>query len=202
MTASSIKTATASEAESVISVLTLAFSEDPALRWIFPDPHEYITHSPPMIRAFAGGAFEHATAYYADGFAGAALWLPPEAHPDEDTMVSLLQQSITEARLEEVLGVFEQMGGYHPSEPHWYLPVIGVDPLHQGKGVGSALMQHSLLLCDREQQLAYLESSSPRNIPLYERFGFETVGTIQAGTSPSFWPMVRKPRIVKGGAEA
>jgi hypothetical protein len=24
---------------------------------------------------------------------------------------------------------------HHPSEPHWYLPIIGVDPVHHGKGM-------------------------------------------------------------------
>jgi ribosomal protein S18 acetylase RimI-like enzyme len=86
------------------------------------------------------------------------------------------------------------MGSYHPEEPHWYLPLIGVDPLHQGRGCGSALMRHALLVCDRDKTLAYLESSNSRNIPLYERHGFESLGTIQVGTSPQVFPMLRKPR--------
>jgi ribosomal protein S18 acetylase RimI-like enzyme len=69
-----------------------------------------------------------------------------------------------------------------------------VDPTRQGKGYGSALLEHALALCDRDGKLAYLESSNPANIPLYERHGFEVAGTIQAGSSPPFWPMVRKPR--------
>lgn len=164
------------------------------LRWVYPDPHQYLTYFPPVVSAFAGGAFEHGTAYYADGFPGAALWFRPGVHPDEDTLTSLLQESLTEARQGEVFALLEQMGGYHPSDPHWYLPIIGVDPSQQGKGHGSALLNHTLLLCDREHQVAYLESTNPRNNPLYERFGFEVVGTIQVGNSPPVWPMVRKPR--------
>jgi ribosomal protein S18 acetylase RimI-like enzyme len=86
------------------------------------------------------------------------------------------------------------MASYHPHEPHWYLPLLGVDPTRQGQGIGSALLQHAAALCDRAGQLAYLESSNPANVPLYERHGFEVVGTIQAGASPTFYPMVRKPR--------
>ena len=86
------------------------------------------------------------------------------------------------------------MGRYHPSEPHWYLPLMGVDPFHQGRGLGSALMQHALVPCDRDHALAYLESTNPKNIPLYERHGFELLGTIQVGTSPPIFPMLRKPR--------
>jgi ribosomal protein S18 acetylase RimI-like enzyme len=86
------------------------------------------------------------------------------------------------------------MGRYHPREPHWFLPFIGVDPVQQGKGHASALMRHALVSCDRDRTLAYLESSNPKNIPLYERHGFELLGTIQVGGSPPIFPMLRKPR--------
>jgi ribosomal protein S18 acetylase RimI-like enzyme len=86
------------------------------------------------------------------------------------------------------------MRHHHPSEPHWYLPLIGVDPFHQGKGLGHALMQHALVACDRDKKAAFLESTNPRNVTLYERHGFEMLGTIQVGTSPTLFPMLRKPR--------
>ena len=85
------------------------------------------------------------------------------------------------------------MGKYHPEEPHWYLPLIGVDPLHQGRGYGSALMKHALQRCDQENKLAYLESSNPRNLSLYIRHGFEIIGTIRVADSPPMIPMLRKP---------
>src|SRR3989442_3137660 len=90
--------------------------------------------------------------------------------------------------------LLEQMGGYHPCEPHWYLPMIGIDPAKQGNGDGSALLKHALERCDGEGKLAYLESSSPKSVPLYQRHGFELLGTIQVGSSPSMFPMLRKPR--------
>ena len=68
------------------------------------------------------------------------------------------------------------------SEPHWYLPMIGVDPAKQGNGYGSALLKHALERCDGEGKLAYLESSSPKSVPLYQRHGFQLVGTIQVGS--------------------
>jgi ribosomal protein S18 acetylase RimI-like enzyme len=88
----------------------------------------------------------------------------------------------------------EQMDGSHPAEPHWYLPMIGVDPAHQRQGYGSALLEHTLLACDRDHKPAYLESSSPRSIPLYKQHGFELVGTIQVGSSPPLFPMLRRPQ--------
>ena len=54
--------------------------------------------------------------------------------------------------------------------------VIGVDPTHRHKGYGSLLLRHGLAQCDRDHATAYLESSNPANIPLYERHGFVLTG--------------------------
>ncbi len=90
--------------------------------------------------------------------------------------------------------VFAQMEAHHPSDPCWYLPLIGVDPRCQGRGYGSALLRHALERCDRDGMPSYLESSNPRNIPLYQRHGFEIIGSIQAGTSPTVVAMLRPRR--------
>jgi ribosomal protein S18 acetylase RimI-like enzyme len=194
MTTPAIKTATVSDEAPAIAVVVLAFSADPAVRWTWPDPKQYLMHFPSFVRAFGGKAFAHDSAYYVDGYAGAALWLPPAIRPDEDAMMTLLQRTGSAQVQKDGFAVFEQMGRYHPREPHWYLPFIGVDPFHQGKGYGAVLMQHALIPCDRDHTLAYLESSNPKNIPLYERHGFELLGTIQVGTSPPIFPMLRTPR--------
>ena len=194
MTKPPVKTATASAEAPAIDVVVLAFSADPAARWTWPDPQQYLTHFPRFVKAFGGKAFTYGSAYYIDGYAGAALWLPPEVQPDEDVLLTLVQSTASEQSKKHVLGVLEEMGRYHPSEPHWYLPLMGVDPFHQGRGLGSALMQHALIPCDRDNKVAYLESTNPKNIPLYERHGFELLGTIQVGTSPAIFPMLRKPK--------
>ncbi len=190
-----IKTAAASDEASVIGVLTLAFSSDPMARWSMPDPDLFLSNFPQFAKAFGGNAFANGTAYFADGYTGAALWLPPGTSPDEETMVGLVEKTTPDAIKEDAYGVFEQMAKYHPTEPHWYLPLIGVDPCRQGNGVGSALMKHALVACDRDGTIAYLESSNPRNVPLYERHGFEVLGEIQVGSSPTMRPMLRKPKL-------
>jgi ribosomal protein S18 acetylase RimI-like enzyme len=183
-----------SDAEEAVAVIVLSFSTDPAARWTYPDPRQFLIHFPEVVRALGGKAFAHGTGHHVSDFAGAALWLPPGVHPDEEALRTVIRRSVAAERQAAVFAVFEQMGRYHPSEPHWYLPLIGVDPLHQRKGHGSALLQHALLQCDRDHVPAYLESSNPANIPLYERHGFEVLATIQVGSSPPIVPMLRRGR--------
>jgi ribosomal protein S18 acetylase RimI-like enzyme len=194
MTQPKINTVTPANTDRAVGTIVLAFSADPVARWFYPDPHQYLLHLPSFVHAFAGKAFEHKSAYYVDGYLGAALWLPPDVHPDQDALVPLLQRSIPEESQQEIFAFIEQMDSSHPSEPHWYLPMIGVDPDKQGKGYGSALLKHALERCDRDQKPAYLEASSLKSIPLYQRHGFELLGTIQVGSSPPLFPMLRKPR--------
>jgi ribosomal protein S18 acetylase RimI-like enzyme len=189
-----LKTVAPSNAYQAVRTIVLAFSADPIARWFYPDAHDYLTNLPSFVRAFAGRAFENNSAYQINEYSGAALWLPPDVHSDEDALIGLLQRSIPEEKQQDIFAFMERMDTSRPSEPHWYLPMIGVDPAQQGGGYGSALLKHALERCDAEDKLAYLESSSPKSVPLYRRQGFELVGTIQVGSSPPLFPMLRKPR--------
>jgi ribosomal protein S18 acetylase RimI-like enzyme len=189
-----VKTATESEEDRVIDALKLAFVADPPMRWVWPDPQEYLSYFSSFARVFGRKAFANGSAHYVGSYSGAALWLPPDVHPDGDHLMALLASSGSDEAKKDGPEVFEKMGSYHPNEPHWYLPLIGVDPFHHGKGLGSALMQHAIATCDKDNKFAYLESSNPKNIPFYRRHGFELLGTVQINTSPSIFPMLRKPR--------
>ena len=178
----------------LFEALLLAFETDPLARWLAPDLAQYRESSPHFMRAFAGRAIDQGSAYYSDNYSGVALWLPPGISPDEEAMGHVMQGYGAHPDLDAAIALFAEMAGYHPDEPHWYLPMIGVVPAQQGAGIGSALMKHALLRCDREHKAAYLESSNPRNNPLYERHGFELLGTIQVGSSPPIFPMLRPAR--------
>jgi ribosomal protein S18 acetylase RimI-like enzyme len=189
-----VRTMTTDDEVPAIGIVVLAFVADPVTRWVWPEAHQYLAAMPGFVRAFGGGAFAHGGAYCTNGYSGAALWLPPGVHPDGERLDELMESTASPAAREAGPAMFEQMATYHPKEPHWYLPLIGVDPAQQGRGHGDALMRYALERCDRDKQPAYLESTNPRNISLYRRHGFESVGAIQAGSSPTLVPMVRAPR--------
>ena len=189
---STVQTAGIDDQFRLVAAIVLAFSVDPAARWTYPAPENYLMHFPDLVRTFGRKAFECGTAHFIGDGQAAAFWLPPGVQPDEDALMAHFQRTVPEQDRDTLFAVFEQMGQYHPDEPHWYLPLIGVDPAQQGKGYGSALLKHALRLCDQDGTPAYLESSNPKNIPLYRRHGFEVLGTIQVGSSPPITPMLRR----------
>ncbi len=179
--------------DQIIQSIVLGFSTDQLTRWFWADANTYLD-SGPGFDAFGGRSIDSGTAYVTKGYEGVALWMPPGVESDEERMISQLEATVPEEKLEDVFGVFEAMESYHPEEPCWYLPIIAVDPFYQGKGYGSQLMKHALSRVDEDGLPAYLESSNPRNISLYERHGFESMGQIQIGTSPIVTPMIRSAR--------
>jgi len=182
------------EEESAIAPLVLAFARDPALRWIYPDAHQFRLFFPRFTRALGEKAFALGTALRVKEFRGTALWLAPGVAPDRGALAPLIQGTVTPGRCAEVLALLDQMEAQRPAEPHWYLPLLGIDPLHQGKGLGSMLLGSTLTTIDGSGASAYVVASHPRNRAFYERHGFELRGEIQAGTSPSLFALIRPPR--------
>lgn len=191
-----INTATRDDEDRCINVLALAFSNDPAMRWMYPDPQQYLRYMPRFVRAFGGRAFEHGTAQILGHGAAAALWLPPGVGPDDEALGELIEETVPAPEQAVFFETFERMGAFHPDEPHWHLPLIGTDPSRQRRGDGSALLRHALAVCDEQQLPAYLESTSEASVPLYQRHGFEILGVIRTEGTPPIFPMLRKPRAL------
>lgn len=194
MTGATVTSASEMDRERSIAALVAAFVSDPFIRWMFPEPRPYLVYFPQVLKFFAGRAFDNRSAYRSEDFKAAALWLPPGVSPEEEALGRVMEEGVDGKLLGEVFAVLEQVGGSHPQVEHWYLPAMGVDSRCQGKGYGSALLAHGLEVCDRGHVAAYLEATNPANIPLYERFGFQVVGEIQAGSSPAITPMFRAAR--------
>jgi ribosomal protein S18 acetylase RimI-like enzyme len=189
-----IRSANPDERHHAVAAIVSAFLVDPAARFAWPAAHDYFKAMSLAVQEFAGACFDRGTAYISADFCGTALWLPPGVQPDGEALEKVFRDTARPEHLDDLLATFEKMDQSHPREMHWYLPMIGVDPKAQGKGLGAALMHHAVTRCDRDQALAYLETANPRNIPLYERFGFEAMAPFQIGAAPRMTPMLRRPR--------
>jgi len=194
MTTHDVRPARPTDEDELVDLLTLAFSKDPVWRWVYPEARSYLANFPPFARLFAEASVAAGAAFLSGQANGAALWLPPDARADDAQLARLFQETIDESRQPEVFGYFGKMEAFHPEETHWYLPITGVDPASQGQGHGGAMLRHALSRCDGAGLPAYLESSSPANVPLYERHGFEVVGEIRGDGAPTMIPMRRPAR--------
>jgi ribosomal protein S18 acetylase RimI-like enzyme len=189
-----VREATSDDMPRAVAALVAAFLTDPTARFAWPSPYDYLRAMPLALREFAGSSFEHGAACVSADLCGTALWLPPGVQPNGEAVEEIFRKTANPERLDDVLATFEKMGQWHPKEPHWYLALVGVEPNAQGRGLGAELMRHGVARCDQERALAYLETPNPRNIPLYQRHGFEVIGEFQVGAAPLVTPMLRRPR--------
>jgi GNAT superfamily N-acetyltransferase len=186
----------------IAGALTLAFHDDPVQRFLFPEDRVYERRGRRnfelLTRRLLGVGAVHVTT----GLEGAALWLPPGADLTGGlggTLFGLRSAFAMGAALRRAAHLLEELARRHPREPHWYLPVLGTAPAHQGRGLGSALLAPVLARADREGLPAYLESSKAENLPFYRRHGFEVVGQVRVEGGPELWPMLRPPRGASRG---
>jgi len=193
-----VRLARLDEVDRLTRVLTGAFEDDPMLRWFIPSEARWGRHASQLFAWYVRRRIGHGTAFSTEDQQAVALW------DDPDHVHMTVSERVREALM--VIRVFGGtagrasrggaiMGAHHPQFPHWYLHIIGVAPKLQGRGVGSLLLQPVLTRCDQEGMRAYLEASSPRNVPLYERHGFEVVEEVRFPKGPPYFAMVRRPRI-------
>lgn len=183
--------ATPDDRETVMDIVVAAFIADPMVRWMIPDPSNYLQHAKTMMDAFGGNCTDHNNSFYVGGNKGVVLWRPPGAAADEEAMEAAMGAGADHTMIEDAAIVMGEVQSYHPEEPHWYLPIIGVDPAYQGMGLGAALLKESLKAVDADGLPAFLESSNPANVSLYMRHGFEPLAQCQRGNSPIMTPMLR-----------
>jgi len=79
---------------------------------------------------------------------------------------------------------------FKPATPHYYLGVIGTDPVSHGRGIGTQLLSAFCEASARDPLSSgvYLETAQASNLKFYGRAGFVETGRGMLGSSP-LWCM-------------
>lgn len=193
-----VRKATMADAKELSRSLAAAFDDDPIMEWMLP---RTLRNRDERHRRFHELALRklhlpHGEVYTTEGLEAGAEWDPPNQWRVGPMMQLRLLPSFIRSlgsRLPAVISGLTLIEKHHPKEPHYYLGILGTDPAHQGKGLGSAVLKPVLDLCDAQGMPAYLESSKESNIPFYNRHGFEVTTTLHMPKGPPLWPMWRDP---------
>jgi GNAT superfamily N-acetyltransferase len=200
--ADSVHLAPAGEHAAVVEALTAAFYDDPVMGWFYPDDARREQQLRGLFSFFGEKVwFPHGLTFTTANVAGASLWEPPGKWK-----LSMLRQLMLTPGMIRATGFRDLPRGLrglslmekaHPTYDHYYLPIIGVAPQWQGKGLGTALLRPMCERCDREGIPAYLEATTTRGRACYERSGFVVTGEITLPDGPTMFAMRRDP--VGGG---
>jgi ribosomal protein S18 acetylase RimI-like enzyme len=195
-----IRKATLADVNPLVPHLVRAFDRDPIVNWCVRQDDKRAYGFEVLFRtALRKLSLPHGEVLTTDGCLGGALWYPPGKSKIGFVRQLLLLPAMIHGcsfrGLKRMIDVMNKMEQSHPTEKHYYLQFIGMDPDHRRKGLGTALIRPVLEQCDHEGCGAYLENSTENNLAFYEGLGFEVVGEITLGRgAPPLWPMWRKPR--------
>ena len=192
MQPSLVKSYSKEDQSTAVNVLLLAFSSDPFQRYLMPDPKIYLENSTIWFSNAVSQSISIEALLGTEDYSGVAVWFPPE----HAVQFEALEETYKDFPISIRKNIFKYFGEFEKNKPKdtWYLEYLGVDPMKHSLGLGSLILNNSLSKIDALRQSAYLESSNPRNMSLYERHGFETVNKFQFGDGPPIHTMFREAK--------
>jgi ribosomal protein S18 acetylase RimI-like enzyme len=113
-------------------------------------------------------------------------------------LVRLLRETTPIVAFRAVRGLFALMRE-RPREPHYYLVMLAVDPRVRGRGLARALLEdlHTASGSHPESVGVGLDTSNPRNVKLYEHFGYRTIARLRV-SGVETWCMFRPSGSSRG----
>ena len=194
-------TATRAQIDGTALDLAAAFVDDPLFNWFMRRDARRDAARERFFKvllkevAFPDGRIQRP----ASGGA-AAVWIASEnlgAQPIHRELrgLPMLLNATGLSRFGRLLALRKAMDAHHPMErAHDYLWFLGVRPDAQGHGLGSRLLSAQTAQLDARGRASFLETATPRNVPLYQRFGYEIVTEYRpAPDAPVCWAMWREP---------
>jgi ribosomal protein S18 acetylase RimI-like enzyme len=195
-----VRPASRSRIDEIAGVLGSALVTEPMMTWPLGGQSDDLEER--CIRTYAlylGPLVDEGLVWEtADGHGGLVL-VSPDAGEVWDEALRHVDHSSTTHNLTHDGGLrHERFWGWVaskiPPEPLWHLDSVGVEPGWQGRGIGSALIEFGLERMRGSNTACVLETGTSRNVPLYQRLGFQVVDEADSPEGgPHVWFMRRDP---------
>jgi ribosomal protein S18 acetylase RimI-like enzyme len=193
-----IRKANSGDLDVLIPVVAKAFQPQPLTCWLLGSGSSALERSKRLIALEFEKALPYDLIYTTNCRHGAALWHPP------DKKIDLWRELVWSLKSAAAVGISRrtlshiitglQLAIHQPKGLLYYLSILGVDPNFQGEGIGSALMEPGLLICDEQRTPAYLVTDTQNAVRFYQRKGFRVIKQINAYRAGfRIWIMLRNP---------
>lgn len=171
--------------ELVIDILTRSFDNNLSVNYIVKQDSKRKNR----IRSLMEYSFEvcylFGKVYLSEDRKGCALIVLPEQK--KTTLksiffdVNLVFSCIGLSNVKKVMDRESKIKKLQPNELMFYLWFIGVDPEDQSKRIGSVLLNNIIEESETENRIICLETSTLKNIPWYQKFGFTIYNELNLG---------------------
>lgn len=193
---------TPSDVEESAQVLAQAFMNDPLITFVLPFKATRIKTLVKFFRLYGEINIKNQRGFGAgDPLQGIAYWKAPTQESLSVSVKSLgkflpLLFTMYPIGFFRARKILEQIDAFHTkyaSELHFYLDNLGVLPSARGKGLSSKLIRPFLEQADDQKVIAYTDTVTKSNVPLYEHFGFRCMDQSQVGNTGIIVYALRRP---------
>lgn len=166
----------------VVKLLALSFEKNQSVNYIIRQDHK----RKERIRALMDYSFEvcyrFGEVYITEGNKACALVLCPDQKKATIWLdIKLIFKAIGLAAIGKAMRREKLIKAKQPDTPMYYLWFIGVDPLYQHRGIGTKLLHDLVADAKALNRPVFLETSTVKNLPWYERAGFKVYDTLALG---------------------
>ncbi len=169
----------------IIDILTSSFDDNKSVNYILKQDQNRVRR----IRTLMAYSFDicrmFGDVFLSDDKNGCALVLMPDKKKTTFRSISLDAKlaisAIGLSNIKKAMSREAAINKIHPEGLIYYLWFIGVDQTQQGNGVGSKLLDSIIKEGLSQKRTICLETSTLKNIPWYEKFGFKTYREMDFG---------------------
>ena len=177
--------ATFKDKDKVIDILAKSFDDNQSVNYIVKQDKKRNQRIRKLMAYSFDICYLYGEVFLTDNKSGCALILLPDKKKNNLKSIlldiKLIASCIGISNIKKALNRESKIKEFQTKRLMYYLWFIGVDPIQQNKGIGSALIQEVIAEGNSIQRPVCLETSTLKNIPWYEKFGFQIYNELDLG---------------------
>ncbi len=173
-----------------------AFLADPVFTANYPVPADRLRHTTELYTGDLRNCLQYGSVWTAQSPSGdpigaiTLLDMPKRSNlPDSATHTTIWEELIARFDPDERDGL--ELLDTTQSTPWRYISVLAVDPDHQGTGIGTDLLNHTIATADHDRRALGIMTEIPRTVRYYQRFGFHIIHEGSESDPVRFWVLLR-----------
>ncbi|MEJ7558129.1 MAG: GNAT family N-acetyltransferase [Pedobacter sp.] len=169
----------------IINILTDSFQTNQSVNYLIHQDKKKTDRIRYLMDYSFETCFNYGEVFISDDEKACALILYPDQKRTslKSVMldVKLIFNCIGIANIKKAMSRESKIKSIQPKMALYYLWFIGVEPEFQGSSIGSNLLKEVIAHSQKVNRPVFLETSTLKNIPWYQRFGFEIYNELDLG---------------------
>lgn len=169
----------------VVDILSKSFDDNKSVNYIIKQDRKRTQRIRKLMEYSFDICYLFGDIFLSEDKEGCALVVMPDKKRTTLKSISLdIKLALSVIGLSNIKKVMKResiINKLHPKLPFYYLWFIGVEPIEQSKGIGTKLLNDVISEAKKKHRLIYLETSTLKNIPWYEKFGFTVYNKLDFG---------------------